>query len=180
MRNRCAACAKNLTIGLRRQIGNTPARLYLIDWKRLAPWRRMCFCSKRMAIARRLGGTIFKLLFFAIVNAPGAAAENRAESHVLVPVQLSMGRKVPASTLGARKQTRVPAKPSAGAAQADDQRLAEALRRLSPKERKQLAKAMKRLTPEQRKQLTEALKRQLAGKGKAPQAIQRVHPGGSR
>jgi hypothetical protein len=88
--------------------------------------------------------------------------------------QLSMERKVPASAFGAGKRASAPAKPRGGTAQEEDRRLAEALNRLSPKERERLAKAMKRLTPEQRKRLTETLKRQLAGRATAPPVVKRA------
>jgi hypothetical protein len=109
-----------------------------------------------------------------ICTAAKAESSEAPSAHALVPVQLSMGRKVPSGTFAAGKGTSAPAKFRGSGAQEEDKRLAEALNRLSPKERKQLAKAMKRLTPESRKQLTEALKRQLAGKGTAPQAIRRA------
>ncbi|MGD1068669.1 MAG: hypothetical protein ABSB15_00900 [Bryobacteraceae bacterium] len=109
-----------------------------------------------------------------ICTAAVAQISEAPSAHALVPVQLSMGPKVPAGSLAAGKRTSAPGKAHGGLAPGQDKRLAEALNRLSPKERKQLAKAMKRMTPEERKQLTEALKRQFTGKGTAPHAIKRA------
>jgi hypothetical protein len=110
-------------------------------------------------------GTCLRYLIGIVVTFTAVAAETSVAplGYALVPVQLSMGRKVPASTKPA----------SVAAAREQNKRFEEALNRLSPKERKQIAKAMKRLSPEGRAQLAEALKRQLLEKGTPPHVVRR-------
>ncbi len=90
----------------------------------------------------------------------------------VIPVQLSLTGKGPRNPPTPGRRMSPPAKPAAGSA-SGDQRLADAIGRLTPKERKRLAKAMKRLSPQERKQLAELVKRQLAGQGTASPVISR-------
>ena len=77
----------------------------------------------------------------------------------LAAAQLAMPGRGP--IIPPPKRTSPSARPSARGV-SEQQRLAEALNRLTPKERKQLAKTLKRLTPAERRQFAELLKRQLA------------------
>lgn len=115
------------------------------------------------------------LMALAAGSCPRAAAAGSAvpPAYTLTPVQLSMGRSIPAAPAPVRRNT-VPAKPPGATARAQDQRFAEALNRLTPKERKQLTKAMKRLSPEGQRQLIETLRRQWAENAATPHPVRRV------
>ncbi len=84
-------------------------------------------------------------------------------AYTLVPVQLSMGRKVPPQTAVTRKPSSAPRK-SANEPRDVDKQLIETMNRLTPKERKRLAKAINRMTPEERRRFAETVKRELAQK----------------
>jgi len=65
-------------------------------------------------------------------------------------------------------------RPSSGFSGTEQARLAEAMNRLTPKQRKKLAKEIQRMSPEQRRQLVIALKRQMAGSGMGSRSLPRA------
>ncbi len=77
-----------------------------------------------------------------------------------LPAQVAIGRSGFTNVPPARKRTTAAAGP-AGTSDAD-KRLADAIQKLTPKDRRKLDKAMKRLSPDQRVQAIAAMKRQVA------------------
>ena len=92
---------------------------------------------------------------------------------VTVFAQLSMVPK-PAPVPKVVKPPTPTTRPSSGFTGTEQARLAEAMNRLTPKQRKKLAKEIQRMTPEQRRQLVIALKRQMAGSGMGPRSLPRA------
>jgi len=93
----------------------------------------------------------------------------------LVPAvaQLSMVPK-PAPVPKVVKPPTPTTRPSSGFSGTEQARLAEAMNRLTPKQRKKLAKEIQRMSPEQRRQLVIALKRQMAGSGMGSRSLPRT------
>ena len=92
---------------------------------------------------------------------------------VPVVAQLSMVPK-PAPVPKVVKPPTQTTRPSSGFSGTEQARLAEAMNRLTPKQRKKLAKEIQRMSPEQRRQLVIALKRQMAGSGMGPRSLPRA------
>ena len=92
---------------------------------------------------------------------------------VLAVAQLSMVPK-PAPAPKAVKPPTPTTRPSSGFSGTEQARLAEAMNRLTPKQRKKLAKEIQRMSPEQRRQLVIALKRQMAGSGMGSRSLPRA------
>ena len=92
---------------------------------------------------------------------------------VTVFAQLSMVPK-PAPVPKVVKPPTPTTRPSSGFSGTEQARLAEAMNRLTPKQRKKLAKEIQRMSPEQRRQLVIALKRQMAGSGMGPRSLPRA------
>jgi hypothetical protein len=82
----------------------------------------------------------------------------------LIPTQLAMGSPGPAGPTPPPRWVTPSTRPGSRPQAQGDHRLAEALSRLTPNQRKQLAKAIKKMTPEEREQFAAMLKRLLAGK----------------
>src|SRR5271165_21989 len=92
---------------------------------------------------------------------------------VTVLAQLSMVPK-PAPVPKATRPPTPTARPSSGFTGNEQARLADAMNRLTPKQRKKLAKEIQRMSPEERRQLVIALKRQMAGGGLGPRSLPRA------
>ena len=92
---------------------------------------------------------------------------------VTVVAQLSMVPK-PAPVPKAVRPPTPTARPSTGFTRTEQARLAEAMNRLTPKQRKKLAKEIQRMSPEERRQLVIALKRQMGGSGMGPRSLPRA------
>ena len=108
-------------------------------------------------------GIVAALLVLAAAFRPIAATEvaRLPSAYSLIPAQLSMGR--PGFTrVPPQKRVASPAKPPAGRNADEQKRLAEAIHRMTPKQRKRFAKAVKHMTPEQRQQFAAIVKQQLA------------------
>jgi hypothetical protein len=106
----------------------------------------------------RLIGSVLTSIAF-IAGTSQAAAD-------VIPVQLSIGGKQGPVPKARSSQTppAPPAKPQAGLTPDEQRRFAEAVKHLSPKQRKQLTKRIKKFTPEESRQFIEGVKRQLAAK----------------
>lgn len=119
---------------------------------------------------------------------PLSAGENSVPYARIIPAQYamgpgqsSMGPKAPPHRLTAAiqpspntAQFTAPVKPQAQMTAESLTRLGEAMKRLTPGQRKHIAKELQRLPPEARRQVADELARQLSGKSAPPPLVRRA------